>query len=318
MESPNPKLFDYDLEPVRVNHTARNLVIVVMAVVLVVALLIGYRLIPKGDAVKGSAANPVKIGVVGATDPHWIEFKQLAESNGIHVDIIDFQDYTSENPAVATGELDLNQFQHLLYLADYNVKNNQDLQPIGATAIYPLGVYSEQYDDINAIEYGKTVAIPNDETNQARAIGVLNAAGLVTMKDEWNPFVTPQDIDEAASKVKVVALKAEQVANALKDPQIAAGVINNDYIADAGINPQDAIYKDDAQSEEARPYINVFVTRKADADNELYRQLVSLYQSQQVLDTLQKQFAGTAVLATDFTADELQRYLADIEDDMCE
>lgn len=216
--------------------------------------------------------------MVGATNPEWVKFKQDAEKAGIYVDIVDFQDYTSENPALDSGELDLNEFQHLLYLANYNVSNKKDLQPIGGTAIYPLGVYSTKVKDIKDLKQGDTVTIPNDETNQARAIGVLKAAGLVTLKGDWTAFSTPADIDEAKSKVKVTPLKAEQVATTLKDPTIAAGAINNDYVADAGLDPKDAIYQDDAESEEARPYINVWVARKADVNNETYKKLVSIYQ----------------------------------------
>lgn len=314
--TPNPSGFSKD-EPVRVNHTARNTIIAVIVVaVLAVAVFFGYRAFAgKSDAAKGSESNPVKIGVVGATDPQWVAFEKKAKEAGIAVKIVDFQDYTSENPALDSGELDLNEFQHLLYLANYNVKNNKDLQPIGGVAVYPLGVYSEKYTDVNAIPEGSTVAIPNDETNQARAIGVLKAAGLVTLKGDWTAFSTPADIDTDASKVQVTALKAEQVANSLKDPQIAAGVINNDYVADAGLNPQDAIYQDDAESEEARPYINAFVSRKADINNETYLKLVELYQSKEVLDALQEESGGTAVFANNYTASELQGFLADIEQD---
>ena len=292
-------------EPVRVNHTVRNVIITIVVVAIIaVAAFFGYRAFAGANesSAKGSKGNPVKIGVVGAT-------------NGIYVDIVDFQDYTSENPALDSGELDLNEFQHLLYLANYNVSNKKDLQPIGGTAIYPLGVYSTKVKDIKDLKQGDTVTIPNDETNQARAIGVLKAAGLVTLKDDWTAFSTPADIDEAKSKVKVTPLKAEQVATTLKDPTIAAGVINNDYVADAGLDPKDAIYQDDAESEEARPYINVWVARKADVNNETYKKLVSIYQQKDVLDALQENSGGTAVFADKFSASELQGFLSDIEKD---
>lgn len=280
-------------EPVRVNHTARNVIITIVVVAIIaVAAFFGYRAFAGANesSAKGSKGNPVKIGVVGATNPEWVKFKQDAEKAGIYVDIVDFQDYTSENPALDSGELDLNEFQHLLYLANYNVSNKKDLQPIGGTAIYPLGVYSTKVKDIKDLKQGDTVTIPNDETNQARAIGVLKAAGLVT-------------------------LKAEQVATTLKDPTIAAGVINNDYVADAGLDPKDAIYQDDAESEEARPYINVWVARKADVNNETYKKLVSIYQQKDVLDALQENSGGTAVFADKFSASELQGFLSDIEKD---
>ena len=126
---------------------------------------------------------------------------QAGRREGRHLrHIVDFQDYTSENPALDSGELDLNEFQHLLYLANYNVSNKKDLQPIGGTAIYPLGVYSTKVKDIKDLKQGDTVTIPNDETNQARAIGVLKAAGLVTLKGDWTAFSTPAYIDEARAR----------------------------------------------------------------------------------------------------------------------
>lgn len=131
-------------EPVRVNHTTRNIVIAVVVVVaIVLAIVFGMRAVNKNDdSPKGSKNNPVVIGVVGATDPQWMEFTKQAEQQGVYVQIKDFQDYTSENPALAQGDLDMNEFQHLLYLANYNVQNKQNLQPLGGVAIYPLGVYS--------------------------------------------------------------------------------------------------------------------------------------------------------------------------------
>ena len=304
-------------EPVRVNHTIRNIIIAAVVVVLVaLGAFFAFRAFSgSGEEAKGSESNPVKIGVVGATDPQWPLFKQKAQEAGIYVDIVDFQDYTSENPALDSGDLDLNEFQHLLYLANYNVQNNKDLQPIGGTAVYPLGLYSTKVTSLDDITAGSTIAIPNDETNQARALGVLKAAGLITLKGDWTAFSTPADVDTDASKVKVTPLKAEQVANALSDPQVIAGVVNNDYVADAGLKPTDALYQDDAESEEARPYINAFVSRKADINNETYLKLVKIFQSDDVLAKLQENSGGTAALADNYTADELQGFLADIEED---
>lgn len=308
--------------PKRESHTARNIIIALVVLVLVaVGVIVAVRhnssnaSTSAAAAAKGTKDNPVKIGVVGATDPQWVEFKQEAEAQGIYVDIVDFQDYTSENPALDAGDLDLNEFQHLLYLANYNVSNNKDLQPIGGTAIFPLGLYSKQVSSVSDIKAGDTIAIPNDETNQARAIGVLESAGLVTLKSEWTAFTTPDDIDTDKSVVKVTALKAEQVANSLGDPTVTAGVINNDYVSDAGLDPNDAIYHDDASSENAHPYINVFVSRKEDVNNETYLKLVKIFQSDGVWQKLNEQSGNTAVSASGFTADELQHYLAKIEED---
>jgi D-methionine transport system substrate-binding protein len=307
--------------PVRVSHARRNWII---AAVVVVVLIVAGIFVWRGTSAKntntaggctnatGSQSDPVKIGVIGATDPQWVDFQKDAQKQGVYVKLVDFQDYTSENPAVATCQLDLNEFQHILYLSDYNVKNSQDLQPIGGTAIYPLGVYSSKVKDVSEIKQGDTIAVPNDETNQARALGVLQAAGLIAFKDgnEWTPFVTPADIDTAASKVKVTALAAQQVANSLSDPSIVAGVVNNDYVGDAGLKLTDAIYQDDAQSESAQPYINIFVTRKADLKNPVYSKLVKIWQnSPDVWDALQVQSDGSAVKASKFSVSQLQQIL---------
>ncbi|WEV53558.1 MetQ/NlpA family ABC transporter substrate-binding protein [Bifidobacterium sp. ESL0704] len=305
-------------EVVRVNHTPRNIIIAVVVAVLVVGIaFFGHQGFVMGQAgqAKGSPSNPVKIGVVGVTNPEWPIFKSEAQKQGIYVDLVDFQDYTSENPALDAGNLDLNEFQHILYLANYDMKNHKDLQPIGGVAVYPLGIYSSKYKDIKDIPAGTTVPVPNDETNQARALGVLKSAGLIKLKHRWTAFTTPADIDSVASKVKVTPLKAEQVANSLKDPQVSAGVVNNDYVKDAGLKATDAIYQDDAESKEARPYINIFASRAADVSNPTYLKLIKIFHSKKVSAGVMKKSDGSASLAGKYSTADLQGFLKDIEKD---
>lgn len=147
---------------------------------------------------------------------------------------------------------------------------------------------------------------------------MLKAAGVVTLKGDWTAFTIPQDIDEAKSKVKVVPMKAEQIANTLKagGDDLSAGVINNDYVADAGLKPTDAIYQDNAESEEARPYINIFAVRADDVNNEVYKKCVEIYQTKLTLDALQEESGGTAVFADKFSQQELASYLKQIETDI--
>lgn len=135
-----------------------------------------------GEPELGTEENPVKLGVVGASDPYWAVYEEAVEAEGIALEIVDFTEYTQPNPALSEGELDINQFQHIQYLADYNASSGDDLQPIGATAIYPLGLYSEKYDSVEDIPDGETVVVPNDATNQARGLLVLQEAGLITSR----------------------------------------------------------------------------------------------------------------------------------------
>jgi len=263
---------------------------------------------------KGSAADPVKIGVVGASDPYWADYKKAAAAEGISVEIVDFTSYELPNPALTEGELDLNQFQHIVYLAQYNEASGEDLTPIGATAIYPLALYSTQYDSVEDIPAGSTVAVPNDASNLARSLLVLQSAGLIELKGGGSIFATLDDIDAAASKVTVTALEAALAPTSL--PDVAAAIINNDFVADAGLSFSDAIATDDPSDPNALPYVNIFAAQAGDADNELYQRLVELYQSTKaVQDGVLEVSGGTAVLLQTPAAD-LVASLATVQSDI--
>jgi D-methionine transport system substrate-binding protein len=267
------------------------------------------------SAEKGTEENPVRIGVVGASDPQWPIFEDLAEEEGIAVEIVDFTEYTQPNPALADGDLDLNQFQHILYLAQYNEADDQDLTPIGATAVYPLALYSLKHDAVEDIPDGGEVAIPNDVTNQARALFVLEEAGLITLADDAGVVPDPTDVIAEESKVTVTPVDANQTVVSLDS--VDASIVNNDFIDDAGLNPEDALFADSAESEGARPYINVWVARAEDADNETYQQLVEIHKSPEVTEALQESAGGTASLA-DQGPEELQEILAEVQASLAE
>ncbi|GAB3616072.1 MetQ/NlpA family ABC transporter substrate-binding protein [Okibacterium endophyticum] len=263
-----------------------------------------------GDA----ASEPIRIGVVGASDPYWETYTQAAADQGIEIEIVDFGEYTQPNPALAAGDIDMNQFQHIQYLAEFNEASGEDLVPIGATAIYPLGLYSTKYDSVDDIPEGETVAVPNDESNQSRALLVLQSAGLIELADGGSAFSTVDDVDAEASKVEVTALEATLTATSL--PDVAAAVINNDFVADAGLDPADAIAQDDPEDANALPYVNIFAVRAEDAEDETYQQLVEIYQnSQEVLDGVSEVSSGTAVFV-DTPAAELIESLKTVQQDI--
>jgi D-methionine transport system substrate-binding protein len=271
---------------------------------------------PEGstDPSEPATTETVRIGTVGAGDPYWQTFTDAAAEEGITVELVDFTDYPQPNPALSAGEVDLNQFQHIIYLATYNVANDDDLVPIGATAIYPLGLYSTKYDDVASIPAGETVAVPDDDSNQARGLLILQSAGLITLADGGSSFSTIADIDEANSKVSVVALDAAVTATSL--PDVAAAIINNDFVEDAGLQPSDAIAQDDPSDPAAFPYINIFAARAEDADNPTYKKLVEIYQNTQaVLDGVQESSGGTAVFVKT-PVEDLVTSLHDVEDDI--
>lgn len=267
-----------------------------------------------GDASEGAGGEqgPVRIGVADASQEYWRTFEDLASEAGIEVELVNFTDYTQPNPILSNGELELNQFQHLLYLANYNVEADDDLVPIGSTAIYQLGLYTtKDYASPDDIPDGAEIAIPNDVVNQARALLVLQSAGLITLKDGGNAFSTPAEVDESASRVKVVPVDASQTPAQLQT--LDAAVINNNFANDAGIDPTTAIYSDLQDPDASRPYLNIWVARAEDKDNPVYAQLIEIYQSPEVLDQLEEENGGTAITQVVDPA-ELQSDLTELED----
>ena len=246
------------------------------------------------NAEGGDDTTTVKIGTTEADQEAWRVFKDLAADNGITLDIVSFSDYSPVNEALAQGELDVNKFQHIKYLAEYNKASSNDLRVVGSTEIVPLALFWKDHDSIDGIE-GESVAIPNDPSNQGRAINVLVQAGLLTLSDnvadELAP--TPADIDKAASKVTVTPVDASQTPSAYNEGKPA--IINNTWLDRAGIEPGLAVFQDDPESKEAEPYINVFAAQADNIDDETLNKLVELWQTPEVAEATAKDSKGTSV-----------------------
>ncbi len=263
------------------------------------------------NAEGGDENITVKIGTTDADQKAWSVFADLAAEEGIDLDIVQFSDYAPVNEALAQGELDLNKFQHILYLASYNADSGNDLQIVGSSEIYPLALFWKDHDSLDGIE-GEEVAIPNDDTNQGRAINVLVQAGLLKLKDGADELApAPVDIDAEASKVSVVPVDASQTPSAYGEGRPA--IINNSWLDRAGIEPGDAIFQDDPGSEQGEPYINVFAARAEDKDNPTYTKLVELWHDPAVTEAVQEDSRGTAVEVTR-QADELNDILQRLQE----
>ena len=155
---------------------------------------------PSSSGGSTAGGEVVKIGVADGSENYWKVYKDKAAAQGITVEFVNFTDYNQPNPALSQNQLQLNEFQHLQYLANYNVKNNDTLVPIGATAVYPLPLYSTKHTSVDQIPQGGQVAIPNDPTNQARALLVLEAAKLITITGGGTSVSTPNQIDTATRR----------------------------------------------------------------------------------------------------------------------
>ncbi|HIW96130.1 MAG TPA: methionine ABC transporter substrate-binding protein [Candidatus Corynebacterium gallistercoris] len=263
----------------------------------------------------GDDENVIKIGATDPEQKQWEAFKEEVKNLDFPVEVVAFSDYNTPNQALIDGSIDVNNFQHMLFLAQQNTGSGSDLVPIGATQIYTLGIYYKDHDDLKSVEEAGEVAIPNDVTNQGRAINVLAQAGLLTLKEEGILVPDPADIDESKSKVKVVPVDAAQTATSYLDGTPA--VINNTFLTRAGIDPKSVIFHDDPNSPESKPYINGFVTTQERKDDPKLQELVELWHSEPVQKGLQEETNGTAVPVR-MSGPELNEVLKDTEKKMTE
>lgn len=311
-----------DSGPVLPDRPSRSRVpLIAGGAVLAAGLVVGgIWLATRGDDAPAAGAGGeeptvVRLGTTDVAQPQWEILRDLAAEEGIELEIIGFSEYPLPNPALAEDEIDLNSFQHLLYLADHNNNTGDDLQPIGSTIIVPLPLYSEQYTDVSEFQDGDQVAIPNDQTNQARSLFVLEEAGLISFTGD--PAVpTPDDVDEAASTVVVRPVEASQTATLIKDPDVAGVVVNNNFASDAGFDLESYLFADDPSSPGAQPYINVFAARPGEVDDPDYQRIVELYHEPEVLEAVQEASGETAVIVEGFDAADLQEILERTEADL--
>ena len=237
------------------------------------------------DSNSGDAVT-VKLGVVGSIyEDLWTPAKEKLADEGIDLEFVQFSDYVTPNNALANGEIDLNAFQHRIYLQSEIDNYGYEIENIGNTFIIPLNLYSDKVKSVDELKDGDTVAIPDDVTNGGRALKVLEAAGLIKLKDgaDFNPT-----IDE---------LKANVIPSTLAD--VTAAVVNGNYALDFGLKTEDAIYKDDQLDIEE--YWNLIAARSADLEDadklETYKKVVAAFQSDETEAVFNDQFGGYFIKA---------------------
>ncbi|MFL0562754.1 MetQ/NlpA family ABC transporter substrate-binding protein [Kocuria rhizophila] len=257
------------------------------------------------------ADGKITIGIVGTT-PVQDAFKEVAAQNDVTVEFVDFSDYSQPNPALKSGDIDMNWFQHIAYLADYNNNSGDTITPVGSTSIFPLGLYSKSVKSVADFKDGDEIAVPNDSINLARALSLLEQQGLVTFtKDTIAP--TEQDVDTGRSKVKVRPVSAEQTV--LSMDSVAASVVNNDFLDRANLEPKNALAQDDPTADSAKVYDNLFAATEANADNETLKKVAGFYYDDKVQEAEKQETKGTAV-PTRVDQQELKDLLSRYSEDL--
>ena len=235
----------------------------------------------------------VKLGVVGSIyEDLWTPAKEALKDEGIDLELVQFSDYVTPNNALANGEIDLNAFQHRIYLQSEIDNYGYAIQNVGNTFIIPLNLYSQKVTSVEELKDGDTVAIPDDLTNGGRALKVLEAAGLIELNPDaaFNP--TLDDIVKYNVGIKIEELKANVIPSTLAD--VTAAVVNGNYALDFGLKTDEAIYKDTVLDVEE--YWNLIAARTADLEDPdkvaVYEKVVKAFQSPETEKVFNDTYGG--------------------------
>lgn len=240
------------------------------------------------SACGGNNGKKVTIGVASNDTKAWEKVKGLAKKDDIDLEIKHFSDYNVPNKALSDGDIDLNAFQHFAFLDQYKkAHKDTNIEALSTTVLAPLGIYSDKVKNIKDIKKGAQVAIPNDVSNQARALKLLESAGLIKLKKNFGLNGTTKDIESNPKDLKIKAVDAQQTARALSDVDIS--VINNGVATKAGKDAKkDPIYLEKASSDAVKPYINVVAVNSKDKDNKTYKKIIELYHSKEAQKALKE------------------------------
>ena len=226
---------------------------------------------------------------VGATPEPHAELLNLVKDDlaaeGIALEVIEFQDYVIPNEAVESGEIDANYFQHLPYLNSFNDERGYHLVNAGGIHVEPFAVYSSKIKDLKDLKKKAKIAIPNDPTNEGRALLLLQDAGLITLKEGAGLQATPQDIADNPLKIKFKEIEAASLPRVLKD--FDAAVINGNYAIQADLSAlKDGLFVEGSSS----PYVNVIAVKAGNENNDAIKALVKALQSDKVKDYIAKKY----------------------------
>ena len=240
----------------------------------------------------GDQSQKLRVGVMAGPEADLMQVaaNRAFEDFGLEVELIEFSDYISPNMALADGSLDVNAFQHEPYLNSMISDRGFALQKVATTFVYPIGGYSQKISRLEDLQVGDKVAIPNDPTNEARALLLLDQQGLIVLDDKTNLEATPSNIVANPLNLLFIELDAAQLPRSLDDVTVA--FINSTYSVPAGLIPtRDALVVEDKDS----PYVNLIVARSNNASDPRIAQLVQSYQTPEVIARAEILFKGAAV-----------------------
>jgi D-methionine transport system substrate-binding protein len=239
------------------------------------------------------ADQTVRVGIISGEDEDvWAVVAQQAKAHGLTLKLTTFNDYTQPNEALENGELDANAFQHKPYLDNQIKTRGYHIVVVGYTAVWPIGLYSQKHHSVADLPKGAVIGVPNDPSNEGRALNVLAAEGVIKLRDGAGILATTADIAENPKAVKIKELDAGIVGRSI--PDLDAAVVNTDWALKSGLTQKDRIA---TEAVENNPYRN-FIAVKAGHENDAWvKNLVDAYQNDAVKTALAKAYHGTALAA---------------------
>ncbi len=237
----------------------------------------------------------LKVGASPAPHAEILEVaKDILAEEGITLEIVQFDDYIIPNTSLEEGELDANYFQHITYLNNFNEEHGTHLVSVAEIHYEPFAIYAGKSSSLDALPDGAQIAVPNDGTNEARALMLLEAQGLITLKEGVGLAATKTDIADNPHNYEIMELEARLLPTTLQDVDIA--VINGNYALGAGLSEDDALAFEDAAAA-AAPYVNVLAVKEGNENNEAVQALVKALQSDEVRDFMEKTYGNAVVPA---------------------
>ncbi len=234
----------------------------------------------------------VRVGLTGSDSKVWNHVKEEAAKENIDIELAFFDSYPLPNAALDSGEIEINAFQHYIYLNTEIEQHGYEISVIGETIFAPLGLYSKKISSIDELKDGDTIVIPDDVTNGGRSLLLLESKGLISVNPTAEKTPTLKDIENPRN-FNIIELAATNIPASLEEVPLAA--INSGVARDAGFIPtQDAIVLEESKPGE-NPYINVIAVRTEDKDNKIYKRIVELYQTDETKKVIDEDSKGSSI-----------------------
>lgn len=248
----------------------------------------------KADTDSAQELEVIKVGA--SITPHAEILRSVSdelEKQGYKLEVVEYNDYIIPNTALESGELDANYIQHLPYLEDFNKENGTDIVSVADIHYEPFGIYAGKSDSLENLKEGAVIAVPNDTTNEARALLLLQDQGLIKLKVNAGLTATVKDIADNPKNFEIKELEAAQVPKALQDVDVAA--INTNYALEANLKLSDALASEGADSLAAKTYANIIAVKEGNENAEKIKALIDAVKSEQVKKFIEDKYDGAVV-----------------------